>query len=504
MNESRRSDGTTSSERLLFTLCKSTFLSIWSYANVFKDTFQTAKGNGDGKEICDVLIVCGDHIVIFSDKSCTFKRDGDIKVNWTRWYKRAIGKSADQLLGARRWITLNPNRVFLDKSCTTKLPVEIAISCSTRFHLVVVASGAKEVCQAYTKGEGSLRLRPSIVGDKHLAEHALPFEIGDISPNDEFIHVLDEVSLAGVLKELDTVVDFVNYLSRKESFIRSERLLSAASELDLLACYMSHVAVGGGHGFPTFTDDKALEVTDGHWKDHNSHPQVLRKREADRISYEWDRIIEEFTRHTEAGKFIAGNVTSISEVETPLRLMAMESRTHRRNLSRAFSYLMHKPFSNETSQIRTVLSEKRNAVAYAFLCMSRGSMSDAEYRQRRSSALLTHVMTLPIRFKDLEWIIGIATETPPRQRHTYDFVAMETSKMLPEDIELARSMLEDQIRRRREPVRVFESHEDEYPLNAETPIHTLRELKSGKPGRNDRCPCLSGKKYKKCCGRSGR
>jgi SWIM/SEC-C metal-binding protein len=33
-------------------------------------------------------------------------------------------------------------------------------------------------------------------------------------------------------------------------------------------------------------------------------------------------------------------------------------------------------------------------------------------------------------------------------------------------------------------------------LNPPTPI------RSEKPGRNDFCPCGSGKKYKKCCGKS--
>lgn len=465
MQQPKTSDGTTSSERFLFKLCKSTFLSIWSYANVFKNTFHNARGRGDGKEICDVLIVCGNHILIFSDKSCALKTDGDLEVNWKRWYKRAIGKSADQLLGAQRWSSLNPDRIFLDKACTTRLPVEVAINSCTRFHLVVVASGAKEACQSFYGGDGSLRVRPNILGNDHLAENATPFEIGDISPNESFIHVLDEVSLARVLKEIDTVVDFVNYLARKETFIRSGRLLSAASELDLLACYMSHVSDGGGHNFPVVAEGERLEVLDGHWKNHNSHYQVVGKREADLISYEWDRIIEEFTRHIETGQSIDGNVSSISEVETPLRIMAMESRTHRRNLSRALLSLTMKPCRDGASQIRTVFSEERSEVGYAFLCMPRGSMSDSEYRKRRSSALLEHVMTLPLRFKKLKWIIGIATESPRHRRYTYDFAALETSRLLPEDITLAKEMLEEQIRRRRQPVRVFHSHEEEYEVD---------------------------------------
>ncbi|MFZ3139321.1 MAG: SEC-C metal-binding domain-containing protein [Polaromonas sp.] len=28
----------------------------------------------------------------------------------------------------------------------------------------------------------------------------------------------------------------------------------------------------------------------------------------------------------------------------------------------------------------------------------------------------------------------------------------------------------------------------------------IRESKEATPGRNDPCPCGSGKKYKKCCG----
>jgi len=39
--------------------------------------------------------------------------------------------------------------------------------------------------------------------------------------------------------------------------------------------------------------------------------------------------------------------------------------------------------------------------------------------------------------------------------------------------------------------------EDEAPLPP--PVETIRA--AGKPGRNDPCPCGSGKKYKQCCGR---
>ena len=41
-----------------------------------------------------------------------------------------------------------------------------------------------------------------------------------------------------------------------------------------------------------------------------------------------------------------------------------------------------------------------------------------------------------------------------------------------------------------------------YAGQVETPIETYRR-ETPKIGRNDPCPCGSGKKYKKCCGAAG-
>jgi len=47
----------------------------------------------------------------------------------------------------------------------------------------------------------------------------------------------------------------------------------------------------------------------------------------------------------------------------------------------------------------------------------------------------------------------------------------------------------------------FRKHEDKwYYYNSRTPSSTVRR-EEPKVGRNDPCPCGSGKKYKKCCGR---
>lgn len=99
-----RSVGVTGAERHLQRLCDRSFLSFWSYSGVYRDQGgHTARG-GDGKEVCDVLVVFDKHIIIFSDKDCAFPDTGDLDLDWKRWYKKAIRNSAEQIWGAENWI----------------------------------------------------------------------------------------------------------------------------------------------------------------------------------------------------------------------------------------------------------------------------------------------------------------------------------------------------------------------------------------------------------------
>lgn len=95
----QRADGVTDAERKLKLLCDRSFLSLWSYSGIYRDQGDTLRG-GDGKEVCDLLVVFEDHIIIFSDKDCVFPNSGDTKRDWVRWFKRAVLKSAEQVWGA--------------------------------------------------------------------------------------------------------------------------------------------------------------------------------------------------------------------------------------------------------------------------------------------------------------------------------------------------------------------------------------------------------------------
>ena len=65
-----------------------------------------------------------------------------------------------------------------------------------------------------------------------------PLAIGEIDPLKGFVHVLDDTTLGILLGTLDTVTDFVDYLTKKERLITGGRLIAAAGEEELLAYYL--------------------------------------------------------------------------------------------------------------------------------------------------------------------------------------------------------------------------------------------------------------------------
>src|SRR3972149_2997254 len=116
-----RANGATPAERYLQKLCENVFLRFWSFPGVYRDQGKTGV-RGNGKEVCDLLVVFENHVIIFSDKSCVFPDSGDIEQDWARWYRRGIVASAKQVWGAERLIRENPKRLFLDRAYGTASP----------------------------------------------------------------------------------------------------------------------------------------------------------------------------------------------------------------------------------------------------------------------------------------------------------------------------------------------------------------------------------------------
>ena len=138
----KRGIGFTPTENNLAALADKIFLNLWTYPNLF--------GSG-GKELCDLLVVCGDDILIFSDKSIHWSSGVDVKVAWPRWYRKAIAESAAQISGAARYLRDHADQLFLDAACKERFPFALPPAERRRVHLIAVALGASEACAKYGK-----------------------------------------------------------------------------------------------------------------------------------------------------------------------------------------------------------------------------------------------------------------------------------------------------------------------------------------------------------------
>lgn len=187
----KRSSGISPSEKILADLCDRSFLSLWSYPNLYRRP---------GKELCDLMVVFGNDIVIFSDKSCAYPNSGDVALDWERWFRRSISKSADQIRRAEDWILKNPTRVFLDPQCTTPLPLALPTRDRIRIHRVCIALGASERNKIET-------------GKTSLTVSALPqkdaFTVGPVERARGWVHVFDKETTRILLSELSTTADFL-------------------------------------------------------------------------------------------------------------------------------------------------------------------------------------------------------------------------------------------------------------------------------------------------------
>lgn len=154
----------TASERYVSLLCEKSFFPFWSYLSPL---------GKKGKELCDVLVVCGNRVLIISVKDIKISNHSDVAVQYERWYKKAISASFDQLYGAERYLSTVDEIILSDRKTIVKLPQKN----KRRIYRLAIAFG----------------------GDINY-----PIESGCFGGG--FIHVFDEESTFTVINELDTVL----------------------------------------------------------------------------------------------------------------------------------------------------------------------------------------------------------------------------------------------------------------------------------------------------------
>jgi hypothetical protein len=499
-----RASGVTASERYLRELCDHTFLSLWSYPGVFRD--QKRSGKGDGKELCDLLVVFENHVIIFSDKHCAFPDSGDLVKDWSRWFKRAVKKSADQVWGAERWIREHPDRLFIDRACEHEFPIDLPDPDKAVFHRIVVAHDSADRCRREFGGGGSLMIAPSVKGAAHYEgtpDSVQPFTVGDLDSERGYVHVLDDTSLDIVLRSLDTITDLVEYLTKKEALIRGGRLFWTAGEEDLLAFYLSDVDENEQHAFVMPPNVQALYIEEGYWEWFVRHPQRRAQREANEVSYAWDALVEQFNKHIIGGTQYYTSPGGVRTSERSVRLLAREPRIRRRMLATGLLEMVGKELPKDSKRSRHIPPSRPGDPYYVFLTLWHPeSVSYEDFREGRRRLLKYYCMVLKTIYPDAEDIVGIATEDRTAVSRSEDVVYLDAREWNEELQSEALSLQEefDILRNyERSDARVQEYPETPAQPSVE-PAARGRNMKGR--DRNLPCPCGSGRKYKKCCGRA--
>jgi len=427
------------------------FLNLWSYPNIYIDKKQN--GRGAGRELCDLLVVCGAHVLIFSDKHIDWPETGDLNVAWCRWFRRAVRESVKQVRGAERWIAQFPQRLFIDKGCTAPLPVTFPSPEHRKVHCIVIANGATKACRDFFKGgTGTFLIRPELRDSDHensTSPNYLPFAIGDVDTKQTFVHVFNEVSFEIAMKELDTIADFTGYLDKKFRFIRSGHLLSAEGEEDLLAYYMTHMSGTEEHDFTSpdnqpWRDGEAITIA-GAFMNLQANPRYIAKKAADKISYAWDELINVFTRPMMDGTVVVpdGHQFTLESHEEAVRFMALQGRFKRRILAKGvLDALEHGANNPRFSRIfvSPATSPDRHTAFFVMTltCLPelRFSVSPSEYEGRyrvvRRHMLEAYGYSYLKKYPYLERVIGIGTEPKNAHGGSQDLILFEQPNWTPE------------------------------------------------------------------------
>jgi hypothetical protein len=435
-----RREGVNENERRLKDLCDRAFLTLWSYPSVHKSP---------GQEACDLLVVSGNDVIIFSDKAGPFSEQVDVHVGWAKWYRKAVGESLNQLRGAERRLKQHPDRLYVDAACTQPLPLQIPDPTVARYHRVAVVHGALERHASESGGSGALAIVPDIVGSAHCAslyDRREPFAIGQVDPAFGFVHVMDGPSLDILLSELDTVSDLLAYLRWKEDLIENGRLERASGEPDLLAYYIERVRLTQNYN-PTLPDSVGrLSLPAGAWDRYETSEACQSRQQANESSQVIDRLVEQFNRNAFTRTEYAASTPGVAGLEKIMRFLSREPRTRRRIIGDALETLLREAPADHFSAMTVVHPSEPGDPRYVLLLLSPHHRDPrvrdyAQYREFRLWMLCEYCRAVRYQFPDAQDIVGIATDLTQGTGRSEDAVYYDGRNFTEQDAGAAEDLI---------------------------------------------------------------
>ncbi len=297
----------TKSEEWAYNLCRDSFFSLFSFVNPV---------GKKGKELCDVIVICGMEIVLISVKEININLTGNYVVDYSRWNKRAIEDSLKQLNGAER---------FLKTASSFKLKgseEEIELSIEKNFYKIALVIG----------GTGKFPIPESI-------------------ENNGYVNIMDEVSFHSIISELDTITDFIYYLKEKQTKL-SEVHFTGNGEEDLLAFYLCNEF--------NFQDKTYIHFDEGLYESLKKSKLYMLEKKERRESYKWDFMINHFTQnHFNKNGY---NTITLNNMMKACEIMAKETRYERIKLITNLDEVI-----NTNIRARIYFSPTFNHIIYVFV-----------------------------------------------------------------------------------------------------------------------------------------
>lgn len=485
-----KSTGVTETERLLAEFCERSFLKLWSYPNPYKD---------DAHELCDLLAVFENHVFIFFDRENELadSPDKDPQVLWDRWKRNVIDRQVRSAHGAERYVR-SGRPIFLDGKNTAPFPLPIEID-KMIVHKIIVAHGAKEACEKASDANvyGSL----AITYSENDGASPQPFmiEIDKRNP----VHIFDSHNLPIILSELDTVYDFAKYLDTKLEAVAALDALNYCGEEDLLAHYYLNFDSATkrhliGTKDPTFN---GVMIGEGEWHDFIETETYKNTKRADRVSYMWDELIQRTCQNAMNGT-LGGNSDLLRGGPSAIYEMAKEPRFYRRAIAERIFHSIDtfSEASGELARNVSFIPSFYEDKAYVFLQMKVDAAMRAEpdYREKRQTILEIACGAAKNKFPKLKAIIGIAIDAPKFvKENSEDFILMDCA-VWPDEMRAHYEAGNEEWGFFRSPS--LKEHRGRVTEFLPPPAKAQPQAVRVKVGRNDQCPCGSGKKFKKCCG----
>ena len=206
---------------------------------------------------------------------------------------------------------------------------------------------------------------------------------------------------------MDTVSDFCAYLRKKEELI-SNCIVGAGGEEELLGLYLKKMDSDGTHGFGIDTSQYGgVFVSEGEWLELQRNAQYLSKKQADKVSYIWDRFIEYFNECHATGNI--RRQVETKDYERAIRHMAAFNRVERRVAGQRLKHILETTGPDDTRYSAIVTEEGKKAFAFV-LFSPRADRSYDEYLTVRLELLAAYSNILKLKTPALREVIGIALE----------------------------------------------------------------------------------------------